>query len=130
MRDLLRRLWRNLQPTLTYLSQDENATVKLALEVATLAHKGQKRKSGEPFIEHPVEGVAPILAGLNMDVETICAGLLHDCAEDTHLSLEEIEEIFGEGVRQIVEGETKVSKLAKLGSSPVDYEETQAENLR
>ena len=65
-----------------------------------------------------------------MDVETICAGLLHDCAEDTHLSLEEIEEIFGEGVRQIVEGETKVSKLAKLGSSPVDYEETQAENLR
>ncbi len=129
MTDLVRRLWRTLLPTLGYLTAEEVAMVKLALEVSCLAHQGQKRKSGAPFIEHPVE-VARILAGLSMDVETICAGLLHDTAEDTHLSLEEIGAIFGEGVRQIVEGETKVSKLAKLGSSPVDYEETQAENLR
>lgn len=51
-------------------------------------------------------------------------------SQDTDLSLEEISQIFGEGVRQIVEGETKVSKVTKLGSSPADYEETQAENLR
>lgn len=129
MRESVRRFWRILSPELGYLTTDEVARVKLALEVSCLAHQGQKRKSGAPFIEHPVE-VARILAGLSMDVDTICAGLLHDTAEDTHLRLEEIGEIFGEGVRQIVEGETKVSKLAKLGSSTADYEETQAENLR
>jgi hypothetical protein len=129
LRELISRLWRQLSPALGYLSEEEVATVKLALEVSALAHHGQKRKSGEPFIIHPVE-VARLLAGMGMDCETVCSGLLHDTAEDTDLSLEEIEEIFGEGVRNIVEGETKVSKLAKLGSSPSDYEETQAENLR
>lgn len=129
LRELIVRLWRQLSPALGYLSEEEVATVKLALEVSALAHHGQKRKSGEPFIIHPVE-VARLLAGMGMDCETVCSGLLHDTAEDTDLSLEEIEAIFGEGVRNIVEGETKVSKLAKLGSSPADYEETQAENLR
>ena len=129
LRELIGQLWLELSPSLEYLTQAEIATVKLALEVSALAHHGQKRKSGEPFIIHPV-AVAQLLAGMGMDCETVCSGLLHDTAEDTDLSLEEIEAIFGEGVRNIVEGETKVSKLAKLGSSPADYEETQAENLR
>ena len=129
LRELMSRLWLELSPALEYLSEEEVATVRLALEVSALAHHGQKRKSGEPFIIHPV-AVAQLLAGMGMDCETVCSGLLHDTAEDTDLDLEEIEEIFGVGVRNIVEGETKVSKLAKLGSSPADYEETQAENLR
>lgn len=129
LRELISRLWRQLSPALGYLSEEEVATVKLALEVSALAHDGQKRKSGEPFINHPME-VARLLAGMGMDCETVCSGLLHDTVEDTDLSLEEICSIFGEGVRNIVEGETKVSKVAKLGSSPADYEETQAENLR
>lgn len=103
LRELIAQLWLELSPSLEYLTQAEIATVKLALEVSALAHRGQKRKSGEPFIIHPV-AVAQLLAGMGMDCETVCSGLLHDTAEDTDLDLEEIEEIFGVGVRNIVEG--------------------------
>lgn len=103
LRELIGQLWLELSPSLEYLTQAEIATVKLALEVSALAHHGQKRKSGEPFIIHPV-AVAQLLAGMGMDCETVCSGLLHDTAEDTDLDLEEIEEIFGVGVRNIVEG--------------------------
>lgn len=103
LRELIAQLWLELSPSLEYLTQAEIATVKLALEVSALAHHGQKRKSGEPFIIHPV-AVAQLLAGMGMDCETVCSGLLHDTAEDTDLDLEEIEEIFGVGVRNIVEG--------------------------
>lgn len=107
-------LWEDLQPTISYLPPDELELVRKALKLAFDAHDGQKRRSGEPFIIHPVE-VARILGELELDWESIAAGLLHDTVEDTNVvTFERIEKDFGSTVRHIVEGETKVSKLGKL----------------
>ncbi|XP_031401269.1 putative GTP diphosphokinase RSH1, chloroplastic [Punica granatum] len=107
-------LWEYLKPTISYLSAKELELVHSALKLAFEAHDGQRRRSGEPFIIHPVE-VAQILGELELDWECIAAGLLHDTVEDTNLvNFERIEEEFGATVRHIVEGETKVSKLGKL----------------
>ncbi|XP_043817778.1 putative GTP diphosphokinase RSH1, chloroplastic isoform X2 [Manihot esculenta] len=107
-------LWEDLRPTVSYLSPKELELVHNALKLAFEAHDGQKRRSGEPFIIHPVE-VARILGELELDWESIAAGLLHDTVEDTNVvTFERIEEEFGPTVRHIVEGETKVSKLGKL----------------
>ncbi|KAF5732629.1 hypothetical protein HS088_TW17G00159 [Tripterygium wilfordii] len=107
-------LWEELRPTISYLSPKELGLVQNALKLAFKAHDGQKRRSGEPFIIHPVE-VARILGELELDWESITAGLLHDTVEDTDfVTFERIEEEFGATVRHIVEGETKVSKLGKL----------------
>jgi GTP pyrophosphokinase len=107
--------------------------VRGALEFAYRAHQGQRRKSGEPYIIHPV-AVAEILAELGMDAETLIAGLLHDTVEDTGATPDELEERFGPTVRKIVEGETKVSKLYKLAhaaaSDDKPVEEKHAEDLR
>eukprot|EP00178_Gracilaria_changii_P006187 TRINITY_DN205_c0_g1_i1.p1 TRINITY_DN205_c0_g1~~TRINITY_DN205_c0_g1_i1.p1 ORF type:complete len:1026 (+),score=165.58 TRINITY_DN205_c0_g1_i1:1660-4737(+) len=108
----LMRYMSDLRPKLDYLEPRARERVLCALEVATVAHRGQKRKSGEPFIIHPV-AVAAILADMRMDRDCIIAGLLHDTVEDTPLTLEELESLFGRDVRRIVEGETKLSKLAK-----------------
>lgn len=94
----------------SYLSPTEQQWVGVAVQVAYHAHQGQRRKSGEPFIVHPVE-VMQILAGLRMDAETLVAGLLHDTVEDTRLAFADIEAHFGSTVRRIVEGETKLSKI-------------------
>lgn len=102
----------DLRPKLDYLEPFARERVLSALEVANVAHEGQKRKSGEPFIIHPI-AVAAILADMRMDRDCIIAGLLHDTVEDTPITLEELERLFGEDVRKIVEGETKFSKLAK-----------------
>ncbi|XP_016711896.2 putative GTP diphosphokinase RSH1, chloroplastic isoform X2 [Gossypium hirsutum] len=108
------RMWEDLKPTISYLSPKELELVHNALRLAFYAHDGQKRRSGEPFIIHPVE-VARILGELELDWESIAAGLLHDTVEDTNVvTFERIEEEFGPTVRRIVEGETKVSKLGKL----------------
>lgn len=94
----------------SYLTPAEQNWVGVAVQVAYHAHQGQRRKSGEPFIVHPVE-VMGILAELRMDAETLVAGLLHDTVEDTRLAFEDIELHFGSTVRRIVEGETKLSKI-------------------
>ncbi len=88
------------------------------------AHQNQKRYSGAPYLSHPLE-VADILVDLNMDITTIAAGLLHDVVEDTQVSLEEINNIFGEEVAMLVNGVTKLSKI-----SFQTKEEAQAENFR
>lgn len=119
--------WDDLLPAVSYLGTQRVVKVYDALRVAYRAHRGQMRKSGEPFIIHPVE-VSALLAGLKMDAETVMAGLLHDTVEDTDLTFELVEEMFGPVVRSIVEGETKVSKLPKLAFS--EYADEQAENLR
>ncbi|XP_065860434.1 putative GTP diphosphokinase RSH1, chloroplastic [Euphorbia lathyris] len=107
-------LWEDLKPSVSYLPPKELELVQNALKLAFEAHDGQKRRSGEPFIIHPVE-VARILGELELDWESIAAGLLHDTVEDTNVvTFERIEEEFGLTVRRIVEGETKVSKLGKL----------------
>jgi guanosine-3',5'-bis(diphosphate) 3'-pyrophosphohydrolase len=125
-------LWQQLEPHLHYLPAAARAQVRGALEFAYVAHEGQKRKSGEPYIVHPV-AVAQILAELGLDAETLMAGLLHDTVEDTQVRPEEIEERFGAAVRRIVEGETKVSKLYKLAHAAQEdkpAEEKHAEDLR
>ncbi|KAG1371275.1 putative GTP diphosphokinase RSH1, chloroplastic [Cocos nucifera] len=104
----------DLEPTISYLAPEELKLVNDALRLAFVAHNGQKRRSGEPFIIHPVE-VARILGQLELDWESVAAGLLHDTVEDTNIvTFERIEKEFGATVRRIVEGETKVSKLGKL----------------
>ena len=106
-------LWdTRLSPLLSYLTQDQIRRVREALSLAFDAHQSQRRKSGEPFITHPVE-VTRILAELQMDYESLVAGLLHDTVEDCGetVGLEEIGFHFGPAVQRIVEGETKFSKL-------------------
>ncbi len=120
-------LWPELEPHLAYLPQAERERVREAYLLAKEAHRGQKRRSGEDYITHPV-AVAQILAGLRMDWETVAAGLLHDTLEDCGLDPRVLEERFGPGVRRIVEGETKVSKLYKLAN--LEGEEKRAEDLR
>jgi GTP pyrophosphokinase len=101
-----------LEPMLDYISAEDVPLIRDALTLAFDAHAGQLRKSGEPFITHPVE-VTRILAELHMDTESLVAGLLHDTVEDCgeQVGLEEIGFHFGQGVMKIVEGETKFSKL-------------------
>ena len=107
----IQRSWLELEESVPYLSAEELRRCQQGLQIAYGAHKGQKRKSGEPYIIHPV-AVAQILGELKMDADSIVAGLLHDVVEDTDkVSFADIESIFGEGVRHIVEGETKVTKL-------------------
>ena len=93
-----------------YMTEEELAFVMKAYEYAKLMHKDQKRKSGEPYIIHPVN-VAIILADLDMDVETIVSALLHDVVEDTPATYDDIKEMFSEDVAKIVDGVTKLNKL-------------------
>ncbi|KAJ8901716.1 hypothetical protein NDN08_003922 [Rhodosorus marinus] len=101
----------DLHPRIGYLRPQCRERILKALTLADIAHEGQLRKSGEPFIIHPV-AVAVILAELRLDRDTLVAGLLHDTVEDTPVTLDELESLFGTDVRKIVEGETKFSKLA------------------
>ena len=99
--------------------------IEKAYRIADEAHKGQNRKSGEPYIIHPL-CVALILAELEMDKETIVAGLLHDVVEDTVMTDDEIKQEFSAEIALLVDGVTKLEML----SYDADKVETQAENLR
>ena len=115
-----------------YHPSDDISLIEKAYRYAAKAHEGQKRKSGEPYIIHPLY-VAIILADLEMDQETIAAGLLHDVVEDTIYTKEEIEQEFGPDVALLVDGVTKLQKI-KLSADYPDktaaQQEMQAENLR
>ena len=93
-----------------YLTDEEEAKLEKAFRFAANAHEGACRKSGEPFIAHPVE-VAIILADLRMDVETLCAALLHDTVEDTDVTSQLVEQEFGPHVAQLVDGVTKITRI-------------------
>lgn len=99
-------------------------TIKKAYVFAAKAHQGQTRRSGEPYLVHPME-VAGVLAKMKLDVPSIATALLHDTVEDTVATLEEIENLFGLEVRNLVDGVTKLSKIQFTTS-----EEHQAENFR
>jgi guanosine-3',5'-bis(diphosphate) 3'-pyrophosphohydrolase len=94
----------------TYLDPEKVALILRAYEVAEEAHRGQARKTGEPYIFHPV-AVAQILANLRMDHESIAAALLHDTIEDTQLDWANIEKEFGAEIADLVEGVTKLDKM-------------------
>ena len=108
-----------------YHPSDDISLIEKAYEVASKAHKEQKRKSGEPYIIHPL-CVSIILADLELDKETIAAGMLHDVVEDTILTYDEIKEMFGQDVAELVDGVTKLTKI----SWSADKLDMQAENLR
>ena len=96
--------------TSSYLSEAEEDKLRVAFDFASKVHEGQCRKSGEPFVAHPVE-VAIILADLHMDVDTLCAALLHDTVEDTDTTSEDIVERFGAPVAELVDGVTKITRI-------------------
>ena len=97
-----------------YNNNDDNlAKIEKAYKLAKDSHRGVKRASGEPYITHPVI-VANFLAIMKCDVDTICAGLLHDTIEDTKVTKEEISEKFGKDVAEIVEGVTKITRMDNL----------------
>lgn len=108
-----------------YHPSTDTTLVEKAYKTAYKAHEGQKRKSGEPYIIHPVS-VAIILAELELDKETIVAGLLHDVVEDTVMTAQDVTNEFGEEVSLLVDGVTKLTQL----SYEHDKVEIQAENLR
>ncbi|WP_414841092.1 RelA/SpoT family protein [Enterococcus saccharolyticus] len=107
-----------------YMSDEHVAFVQKALDYATKAHEGQFRKSGEPYIIHPIQ-VAGILAELHMDPHTVATGFLHDVVEDTDVTLEDLKAEFGPDVAMLVDGVTKLGKIMYKS-----HEEQLAENHR
>ena len=103
---------------------DDLDLLRRAYEFAAEQHKTQTRRSGEPFLSHPLE-VAHLLADIKLDVTSLCAALLHDVVEDTKIPVEKIAEQFGPDVARLVEGVTKISKLDLVAP-----EDRQAENVR
>ena len=112
-----------------YHPSGDISLIEKAYNVANDAHKGQTRKSGEPYIIHPLY-VAIILADLELDKETIVAGLLHDVVEDTVMTIDEIKTEFGDDVALLVDGVTKLQM--QMDDANLDYSaiklEMQAEN--
>src|SRR3989338_3086554 len=107
-----------------YNSEADLDIIKKAYVFAAKVHQGQTRRSGEPYLVHPLE-TAGVLAEMRLDVPSVVTALLHDTVEDTVTTLEEIEQLFGEEIRNLVDGVTKLSKI-KFTTS----EEKQAENFR
>ena len=106
------------------MSTEEIGSIRRAYDIAFEAHDGQFRRSGEPYIIHPVQ-VAQILYNLGMDSESMIAALLHDVVEDTELTEDDVKKEFGEDVANLVEGVTKLGKVPLFTK-----EEQQAENVR
>mgnify|MGYP001363871729 CR=1 FL=1 len=105
-----------LAETATYLAAQDLERIERAYELAKLAHKGVARRSGEPYIQHPLE-VALLLADMRIDADGIAAALLHDVVEDTDYSVEDIRDQFGVAVANIVDGVTKFNALVPAASS-------------
>ncbi|WP_226467996.1 RelA/SpoT family protein [Luteimonas panaciterrae] len=115
---------RDLEQATGYLPDDQRLLLRRAWAVGAAAHAGQTRKSGEPYITHPV-AVARVLAEQHVDVETLVAAILHDTIEDTPLTREELAGQFGETVAELVDGVTKLDKLKFQ-----DRKEAAAESFR
>jgi GTP pyrophosphokinase len=116
----------------SYLPEDKIWMVEDAFAFASKAHEGQRRLSGEPYLEHPIN-TALFLADLNLDATTLAAALLHDVIEDCDVTYEEIQQKFGVEVSRLVDGVTKLSKMDLMtseGGLRYGYEDGQAESLR
>jgi GTP pyrophosphokinase len=120
-RELLEAL---LEAVAAYNPELDRELLERAFVFASEAHEGQQRRSGEPFIGHPV-GVAHVLAELHLDETTLAAALLHDVVEDTDVAIEEVRAEFGEEITRLVEGVTKLTRIHFQSR-----EQAQAENYR
>ncbi len=118
------RLKEILDKVSNYIPPEKQEIIKKAYVLSAKVHKDQVRLSGEPYLNHPI-AAALILADLKMDENTIAAGLLHDVLEDTLTTYDELKEMFGEEVAQLVDGVTKISKIQFSGQL-----ERKAENYR
>ena len=101
-------------------SQEDFAKIRMAAEYADKMHGDQKRKSGEPYIIHPLAVAETLAMQLNMDADTVCAGLLHDVIEDTSATAEDVEGMFGKNVCELVQGVTKIAAIKRM----LDYSMT------
>ncbi|MCP4300132.1 MAG: HD domain-containing protein, partial [Gammaproteobacteria bacterium] len=116
---------RHLVETLkSYLTDEHIEQISRAYEFGAKAHEGQTRKSGEPYITHPI-AVAQELAEMHLDAQAITAAILHDVGEDTSASLDDIEETFGNEVAQLVDGVSKLDQIQFRSRA-----EAQAESVR
>jgi len=113
-----------LEKVSSFYSEKDITLLKKAYVFAAKAHKGQIRRSGEPYLSHPLE-ITNMLAEMNLDTTTLAAGLLHDVLEDTDVTSLEIKEVFGKDIADLVEGVTKISRVQE--SSP---EARQAESIQ
>lgn len=122
--EISRRYKDMLKHTYQTLTKDDKKLIRKAFDLAVDAHKDQRRKTGEPYIFHPIE-VAKIVADeIGLGATSIAAALMHDVVEDTDYTLEDIEELFGERIARIIDGLTKISILNKQDVS------IQSENYR
>jgi guanosine-3',5'-bis(diphosphate) 3'-pyrophosphohydrolase len=99
------------EKVLTYLPDADLEFLRRAYVFSAMEHRGQVRSSGEPYLNHPLE-VAYILADLRLDLTCVVAGLLHDVIEDTLTTREVLEEYFGRDIAHLVEGLSKISRIA------------------
>jgi guanosine-3',5'-bis(diphosphate) 3'-pyrophosphohydrolase len=113
-----------LDKVVGYNPSADREQISLAFESAFDAHDGQTRKSGDPYFIHPAS-VSKIIAELKLDVPSVCAGLLHDCVEDTEMSVEDLQRSFSDEIAFLVDGVTKLGKFPWT-----TREERQAENFR
>jgi len=112
------------------LSPDDRELIERAYELAEVAHSGQKRASGEPYLQHSLT-VAQILADLRLDSATIAAGLLHDVVEDSIVTVEDLRQDFGDEVTSLVDGVTKLSQIDRLSQmTHRSLQDEEAESLR
>ena len=118
-----------LDLTKAYLSPDKLATIEEAYQFALKAHEGQVRRSGEPYLQHPVE-TAAILADLKLDASSIAAALLHDVPEDCNVPIADIEAKFGPEIARLVDGVTKLSQISGHVAEKPTRDDLQAESLR
>ncbi len=105
------KIHKEIELIIAYLTNEEKNKVRHALKLSEQAHSNQLRKSGDPFITHPLE-VAKILTSIKLDADSIVAGLLHDTLEDTNLNIEEINKNFGNQIVELVDGLTKINKYS------------------
>ncbi len=125
MTEELEKLYKDFEDTVRKnMPSASLENIRRAFDYAYKCHDGQKRKSGEPYITHPL-AAAKIIAEMGIDEESVIAALLHDCIEDTGSTHEEIEKLFGKDVAEIVEGVTKLTRVTYTSK-----EEEQMENFR
>ncbi len=108
---MVKEIHKEIELITSYLNAEEKNKVRHALRLSEEAHSNQLRKSGDPFITHPLE-VAKILTSIRLDADSIVAGLLHDTLEDTNLNIDEIYNNFGNQIVELVEGLTKINKYS------------------
>ena len=114
-----------LKGTYEVLSKEDKELIRKAFDIAVDAHSKQRRKTGEPYIFHPIAVAKIVAKEIGLGAVSIAAALLHDVVEDTHYTLEDIEQQFGETIARIVDGLTKISRLNKEQDASI-----QAENFR